>query len=309
MQMHYMYDNGMIGETAMKQAKKALGDPAELDWELREVHERTVGRDAWLAALPPVIFGLSLAILILVSTPASRLVIGGPTSPRYQLNSLGLMIGGAVVVLTLLVLAIGGMIAAVRRLPVWGYSWSGAAVMAVTFMLIIASDDKPHLVSPVVDVIIMIALLLLLGTALGSAGWRGPLPGGLAGLSTTMILSVAVVWSVQAGPFSRLDLALLTAPLGLLYGTLLYGFVTGPTARRVALLATGALFCLGTMWAVEHLVFWQWRMDNSQAGQIWILLAVGVALLSFGPLVGLGIQRLLPRTAYVGHPPGFPAGR
>lgn len=281
----------------MGKGMQALDDPAEVGREVKQAHGRASRRDAWLAAMPPVIFGLSMAILILLSTPLGRLVIGGPTSPRYQLNSPGLMIGGTVVLLALLTLAAGGVIAAARRLRVWGHSWTGTAVMAISFMLMIAADDKPYLLSPVVDVIIMIALLLLLGAALGHAGWRGSLPGGLAGLSTTMILSLAVVWSVQAGPFSRLDLALLTAPLSLLYGALLYGFVTGSPARRAALLAVGGLLCLGTMVGVEYGVFWQWRLNHGQAGQIWVLLAVGVALLAFAPLVGLVAKRLRPRAA------------
>jgi len=102
-------------------------------------------------------------------------------------------------------------------------------------------------VSPAADVLILIAILLMLGAALGAAGWRGPLLGGLAGLSVTMILSLGVVSWASAAPFSRLDIALLAGPLGLVYGGLLYSFVIGPPVRRAALLAVGGLLCLGTM--------------------------------------------------------------
>ncbi len=56
--------------------------------------------------------------------------------------------------------------------------------MAILCALIAVADDSPYLVSPVIDVLIVIALLLMLGAALGAAGWRGPLLGGLAGLSS-----------------------------------------------------------------------------------------------------------------------------
>jgi len=289
---HELMLRGLSQEASMQKAMEALGDPAELGRELRRAHRGFTRQDACLAALPPAIFGLSMAILILLSGPLTRLVIGGPTRPRYPLNSVGLVAGGTLVLLALLTLAAGGVIAAVRRLPLWGHSWTGAAVMGVMFMLIIAGDDRPYLVSPVVDVLLVIVLLLILGAALASAGWHGPFLGGLAGLSTAMILSLAVVWCAQAGPFSRLDLALLTAPLGLVYSSLLYGFVTGLSARRTALLGVGGLLCLGAMAGVEYGVFWQWRLDEGQTEQIWVLLAVGMILLAFGPAVGLVAGRL-----------------
>jgi len=35
-------------------------------------------------------------------------------------------------------------------------------------------------------------------------------------------------------------------------------------------------------------------LNHGEAGQIWVLLTVGVALLAFGPAVGLVAQRLRP---------------
>jgi hypothetical protein len=280
----------------MEKVMEALRDPAEPGRKLKQVHGDAKRRDAWLAALPPALFGLSIAIFLLLPVSISRLVIGGPTRVRYGvgINKVGLQVGIVVVLLTTLILAAGAVIAAVRRLLVWGHTWTGAAVMAVLFALVAAGDDRPYLVSPAGDVLILIALLLMMGAALGAAGWRGPLLGGLAGLSTTMILSLGVVSWASAAPFSRLDVALLAGPLGLVYSGLLYGFVTGPPARRAALLAVGGLFCLGTMASVEYGLFWQWRLNHGQAGQIWVLLADGLALLAFGPVVGLVAQKLRP---------------
>jgi hypothetical protein len=281
----------------MEKVMEALGDPAELGRKLKQVHGDATRRDALSAALPPALFGLSIAIFLLLPVPLGRLVIGGPTRVRYGagVNNLGLQVGIGVVLLATLILAAGVVLSAVRRLPLWAHTWTGAAVMAILFILVAAGDDRPHLVSPAGDVLILIAILLMLGAALGAAGWRGPLLGGLAGLSTTMILSLGVVSWASAAPFSRLDVALLAGPLGLVYGGLLYGFVTGPPARRAALLAVGGLLCLGTMASVEYGLFWQWRLNHGQAGQIWVLLTVGVALLAFGPVVGLVAQKLRPQ--------------
>jgi uncharacterized membrane protein YhaH (DUF805 family) len=280
----------------MEEAMKAFGDPAEVGRKLRQVHGGATRRDTWLAALPPALLGLSITISLLLRAPLSRLVIGGPTPVHYSPGIItgGMAVGMGVTVLAALILVIGGVVAAARRLPPWGHTWIGTTVMVIVFALMVAADDLPYLVSPLIDVLIMMALLLLLGAALGAVGWRGPLLGGLAGLSTTMILSLVVVSWASNPPFNRLDVGLLVGPLGLIYGGLLYGFVTGSPARRAALLTVGGLLCLVTMWGVEYGVFWQWRVNHGQTGQPLILVAVGLAILAFGPAVGLVAQRLRP---------------
>lgn len=278
----------------MEKAMEALGDPAEVGRELRQVHGGATRRDALLAALPPVLLGLSITVSLLLRASLSRLVIGGPTRVHYSPGTItgGMVVGIGVIVLAALILVMGGVVAVARRLPLWGYTWVGTTVMVIVFALVVAADDLPYLVSPVIDVLIMMVLMLLLGAALGTVGWRGPLLGGLAGLSTTMILNLVVVSWASNPPINRLDVALLAGPLGLVYSGLLYGFVTGPPARRAALLAVGGLLCLATMWAAEYGVFWQWRLSHGQTGQPLILLAVGVVLLAFGPAVGMVAQRL-----------------
>jgi len=286
-------------EASMEKAMEAFGDPAEVGRELKLMHGGATRRDALLAALPPVLLGMSMAIPLLFRVPLSQLVIGGPTRVHYSPGIItgGMMVTIGVIVLAALTLVIGGVVAVARRLPLWGYTWIGTTVMVIVFALTVAADDLPYLVSPVIDVLIVMALMLLLGAALGAVGWRGPLLGGLAGLSTTMILSLVVVSWASNPPINRLDMSLLAGPLGLLYGGLLYGFVTGPPARRGALLAVGGLLCLGTMLGVEYGVFWQCRMSHGQTGQPLILLAVGLAILAFGPAVGLAAQRMRPRLA------------
>ncbi len=296
---HQLMRGGLSKEVSMQKAIEALGDPAELGRELKQVHGGFTRRDAWLAALPPVIFGLSITIPFLLMAFLGRLVIGGPTRVRFgppDVN-VALMVGIGLALLVALILVVGGVLAVVRRLPAWGYTWTGTAVVVVMSGLAVAAEDLPYLVSPMVDIAIMLVLLAMLAAALGAAGWRGPLLGGLAGLSVTMILSLEIVWSVEAAPFSRLDIALLAGPLGLVYGGLLYGFVTGPPARRMALLTIGGLLCLGTMWGAWYAVFLPWVLEHGKNAQILNLLVIGAALLAFGPAVGLVAQRLRLRAA------------
>lgn len=290
---------GLSKEASMEQAMEALGDPAEVGRGLKQVHGGATRRDAWLAALPPVLLGLSIAIPLLLRASLSQLVIGGPTPVHYSPGIItgGMAVGIGAIVLAALTLVIGGVVAVARRLPLWGYTWVGTTVMVIVAALMVAADDLPYLVSPLIDVLITMALMLLLAAALGAVGWRGTLLGGLAGLSTTMILSLVVVSWASNPPINRLDVGLLVGPLGLIYGGLIYGFVTGSPARRAALLAVGGLLCLATMFGVEYGVFWQWRVSHGQTGQPLILGAVGLAILAFGPAVGLVAQRLRPRVA------------
>jgi hypothetical protein len=297
---HQLMQCGFSEEVSMEKAMEALGDADELGRELKQVHGGFTKRDAWLAALPPVIFGLGTTItLLLMALMGGRLVIGGPTRVRFGSPDLNvfLAIGIGVALLVALTLVVGGLLAVVRRLPAWGYTWTGSAVLVVMSGLSVAAEDLPYLVSPVIDVVIMLVLLAMLAVAIGVAGWRGPLLGGLAGLSVTMILSLGIVCSVEAAPFSRLDIALLAGPLGLLYGGMLYSFVTGPPARRVALLTIGGLLCLGTMAGAYYGVFWQWVLEHGKNANILNLLIIGAALLAFGPAVGLIVQKLRLRAA------------
>jgi hypothetical protein len=290
---------GLTEEASMEKTIEAFGDPSEVGRELKQVHGGATRRDALLAALPPVLLGLSIGISLLLRAPLGRLVIGGPTRVHYSPGVItgGLMVTIGLIGLAALILVIGGVVAVAQRLPLCGTTWVGTTVMVIVVALMAVAEDLPYLVSPVIDVLIMMALMLLLGAALGAVGWRGPLLGGLAGLSTTMILSLVVVSWASNPPINRLDVGLLVGPLGLVYGGLIFGFVTGPPARRVALLAVGGLLCLGMMVGVEYGVFWQWRVSHGRPGQPLILLAVGMALLAFGPAVGLVAQRLRPRVA------------
>ena len=122
----------------MEEAMEAFGDPAEVGRELKQAHGGATRRDALLAALPPVVLGLSIGISLLLCqlvgrAPLSQLVIGGPTRVHYAPGVItgGMMVTIGVIVLAGLILVIGGVVVVVRRLPLWGTTWVGTTVMVV----------------------------------------------------------------------------------------------------------------------------------------------------------------------------------
>ena len=69
----------------MEKAMEAFGDPAEVGRELKQVHGGTTKRDALLAALPPVLLGMSMAI---PSMLRSRGIFNRPRVIAQHNNSL-----------------------------------------------------------------------------------------------------------------------------------------------------------------------------------------------------------------------------
>ena len=255
--------------------------------------------DAWLAALPPVLFGLSLSASYLQAALRGQVVIGGPT-PLEQGPSTSPMVA---IIVGVAVLAAGALVAVVRaiatrrRLPFWANSWTASAAMGILAALNIAADDVPHLMSPLLDTVVGTAALLLLGVAVGIAGWFGVLLGGLAGVSAVMPISLLLTFAPSATPFRRLDIAMLTSVLGLVFGLLIARFARARPPARWVWLAIGALLSLGTIAAMEYAIFRHWRVSHDQTGLVWILPAVMIALMAFGPVVGLMARVFKPRQA------------
>jgi hypothetical protein len=245
------------------------------------------GRQALAAALPPLIFGLAIVAMFLIIVPLDRVVIGGPSrvaglyAPSLRLTvglGVGLAMGG--------VLVIGGLVAAVRRLPAWGYTWVGAGLMGLFLLLVLLGDDREFLISPAADVAV-VALFLLAGlAALGAAALRGWRQAGLLSLGLSATLGLSLCFWVVAGPFNRLDLALLAGPLGLLVAALTYAYARGADLTRVAALLGAGLTNAGLAWMAARV--WQpWFHARGGLSAAWPLLAIATAILLAGPLLGL----------------------
>lgn len=200
------------------------------------------------------------------------------------------------------VIGLRGLYALVRRLPDWGWTWVGTAFMGLTLfvntMVEELADEGKLLISQSGEAILAI-LIILSGTALiGLAAWRGWRRAGLfsIGLAGTMGLSLCM--AVTAGPFNRVDLALLAAPIGLLMAILVHGYTRGSDSSRLAILLAVGMMNAGLI-LLANQVWRDWILTHDRSSPLVPLLIITTAVLFAGPILGWfarPIQRALGRT-------------
>jgi hypothetical protein len=223
---------------------------------------------------------------------SKALVIG---APWYTVPSWRLVAGIGAELIAGAALATGGLIALLRRLPDWGYTWLGAALALVALGTQVLAEERAErglsLISPAADILIGLLILLAGLAALCAAALRGRRQAGLVsiGLSTTLALSLCS--TATNAPFHRYDLALLAGPLGLLTAglTYLYARRSGPVG--VAALAVIGLANVGATWVVNQA--WQtWLLARGRPSPLLPFLALLTASLLAGPVLGLSAQSL-----------------
>ncbi len=236
-------------------------------------------RRALAAALPPLLFSLGIAL--------SWQVIGVPwyTAPPWRLIA-GVVVGLAPAA----VIAIGGLIALVRRLPDWGYVWVGAAMMGLALLLKTLAEERAEvgafLISPVADIIVMLVVLLAGLVVLSVAALRGWPQAGLMSIGLAATLGLSLFYAVAIPPFYRRDVALLAVPLGLLVAALTYVYARGSDLARIAVLVGIELVNVGIAWAADRV--WQdWLLARGQPSPLLPLLVLLTGALLAGPLLGL----------------------
>ncbi|MDY6877379.1 MAG: hypothetical protein SWK90_14405 [Chloroflexota bacterium] len=236
-------------------------------------------RQALVAALPPLLFSLGIAL--------SWQVIGVPwhTAPPWRLIT-GVVVGLAPAA----VIAIGGLIALVRRLPDWGYVWVGAAMMGLVLLLKVLAEERAEvgvfLISPVADIIVMLVILLAGLVVLSVAALRGWPHAGLMSIGLAATLGLSLFQMVAVPPFYRLDVALLSVPLGLLVAALTYVYARGADLARIAVLVGVELVNVGIAWAADR-VWHDWLLARGQPSPLLPLLVLLTGALLAGPLLGL----------------------
>ncbi len=217
-------------------AARAKGSVAEAE---------TSPQDALRAALPPLLFGLALSAFLLAYVPWREVVWGGPTHYPTPSPSFAPLIVPSIVGLGLIC---GGLLGAWRGLPRWSYTWAGGAVVAVLFALVLLGDELPYLISPTVDVLLVLGLLALLGALTCIAAWRCVADAGLVGLGMGGTFTTAVLFFASAAPFSRLDVSLLALPAGLAMAGLIMAYLRGGVAVKRAAVATTAMLTGAAIW-------------------------------------------------------------
>jgi hypothetical protein len=237
-----------------------------------------------VAALPPLLLGLGILL--------NALIVG---KPWYTVSPWRLYLGIALELLAALVIAVGGVIALWRRLPDWGYTWLGAALMLLAGGVKMLAEERAEtgqfLISPIGDIAVTVLVFLAGLAALAAAAWRGWAQAGMVsiGLATTLALSLCA--TATNAPFYRYDLALLAGPLGLLTAALTYLYARRPGLVRLAAIAGIGLASIGTSWAVSR-AWTGWLLSRGQPSPLLPFLILLVGSLLTGPCLGLLTQPL-----------------
>jgi len=256
---------------------------------VREWNEATADRPwaikgqgrAVLAALPPLIIGLGIG--------AGATINGG------SWFDLALWQKGLLMLLTVLpvgILGVGGLVALVRSIPEWSYTWVGGTFVAATVLLKILAEERAEvgaaIVSPGVDAGIALALVLAGGVVLVIAALRGWAQAGLTSIGFVSIFGITTFSMLRAAPFQRNDLVLLAAPLGLAQALLTYVYVRGRGWGVARWLYLGAIWLLnGAPMVLAHRVWQPWLAARGRTSPVLPLLVIVTILAWAGPLAGL----------------------
>ncbi|UCC76634.1 MAG: hypothetical protein JSW37_14195 [Anaerolineales bacterium] len=234
-----------------------------------------------LAALPPLVVGLMVTALVLGSVTGNRLVVGGATPFRPGQFSVWQAIAGV-----LAVWLIGAaVLAALRGLPRWSYTWAYGSVVLVSFVLVLLADDQPTLISPLADALIGLTLLGILAGVGLIAARRGKADALLAGLGFCAAFVLVSFSAVAAAPFRRVDLAVLALPAALVFSAGIAAVARGePGLQWVALVVTVGL-AGGLMWLYAQAISGVWASSGSRFAtrvvQIALIGLLGPAMLAW----------------------------
>lgn len=238
------------------------------------------GRNALLTAAPPAVFGLGIAV--------GALVMGGP---YHSIPTWRLVLGIALTALPWVVIVAGGIVAAVRRLPLsWGYTWAGAAVMMTVLAAQTIGEELAErgtfVLSPVAESILGVALILANVALLIVAAVRGKALAGLVSVAQAAIMGISLCQAATYAPFNRLDIALLAVPVGLVMGVLIHLYRQGPGRVRAGVVAALWLTNAGLLWLLNS-VWTDWLQRQDKASPAVPLLFLLTALLLAGPILGI----------------------
>ena len=233
-------------------------------------------REAILASSPPLLMGFGIAL--------GALVIWEPwhTIPYWRL-----MTGFAIMMSPGLIVALGGMWALIQRVPPWGYIWIGAAGMGLVLFVKTMAEERADfglpLLSPTLDIVIGIVLLLVILSLVGVSAWQGWRHAGMVSLGFATMAGMASFSMATAAPFNRYDLALLAAPIGLIMSSLIYLYLRKGDGERVV-----AILIFGTMNAIVFFIIasiWNLPEGSPSPAIPFLILLTGTLLV--GPVTGL----------------------
>lgn len=233
-------------------------------------------RDAIIASLPPTMVGFGIALGALVVW-----------KPWYTIPHWRLMTGFAIMMLPGLIIGLGGLWALIKRIPPWGHIWIGAAGMGLVLFIKTIAEERADfglpIISPMMDNVIAIILLIGIAVLIGISAWQGWRHAGMVSLGFASMAGMASFSLATAAPFNRYDLALLAAPVGLIMSFLIYLYLRKGDGERVI-----AILVLGVINAIVFFVVASiWNLPEGSPSPVTPFLIVLTGALLVGPIAGL----------------------
>lgn len=243
-------------------------------------------RDSLWAVAPLFLFGIGISL--------NSLVRGGP---YYSIPSWRLVLGVALGLLPMLLIAAMSINALIRRIPDGYWVWVGAGFMGFTLFVETVSEERAELgkaiLSPTGDTFIAITILVAWTALIITAALRGWRQAGLLGMGLSGSLGLSFFLSATAAPFFRHDLALAAAPIGALFSLLAFVYLRSSSgAVRTGTLAGSLAINLFSI-AVANRA-WADGMSVQKGAAPTLLLVFSAGLLLSSPLLWL-IKRPLER--------------
>ena len=136
-------------------------------------------------------------------------------------------------------------------------------LVMVSMAVTILADDRPSLISPIVDAVIALGLLALLAGIAVAAARRGMTDALMSGIGFASAFLLANFSAVSVPPFRRVDLSLLVLPAGLVFsGLLTWVWRRGEQAGALAVVTTLAIG-VGLMVVYARALPDQWALRGS----------------------------------------------
>jgi hypothetical protein len=237
---------------------------------------KPVRSEGVITASPLLLFGVGIA--------ATSIIRGGPW---YAIPTWRLYLSIAVGVLAMGVIGGGALAALSRRMPDWGWTWVGSSLIEAALLIqsvLGEARDAGYMLPAWAETALTAIFLAVGGGLLVWAAMRGWRLAGLFSLGAAGTFGLSMYLAIIAGPFFRHDLALLAAPLGLVYAGLVFVYMrTGGISALLLIAAVGVLNAASFFMA--NRVWGEWLVAQSRSSPLVPLVVLGTGLLISGPLL------------------------
>lgn len=232
-------------------------------------------KTALLASLPPLLFGMSVTV--------TWLIIGGVW---YNASEVQLKLGMVSGLLVAGMIACGGVIALLKRMPAWSYTWLGVNILGFVLFLQGIAEELPYTFPQWAEIFIAVLLLAFCGFVLIKAVLESWQAAGLVGIGMSTAMGLANVHLMAIPPYNRADLAFLGLGCGLIFSLLIYIYTRSSASLQAGLLALIAVINAAILYLADRV--WAEKMIAVGKASPLVPMLVLLLLLSLsGPLTGL----------------------